>query len=46
MIIIIIIIIILLKYLFLTIVSSRGSMMAGMKPSNRSPMRASNDGPV
>lgn len=31
---------------FLTMVSTRGSMMAGMRPSNRIPMRASKDGPV
>lgn len=29
-----------------TMVSSRGSMMAGMRPSNRIPIRASNDGTV
>lgn len=28
-----------------TMVSSRGSMMAGMRPSKRMPIRASNDGP-
>lgn len=39
-------IIIIIEDLFLTMVSNRGRIMAGMNPSNRIPIRASNDGPV